>query len=79
MVIPMETLKRKFRPFREIGSSNLEASSNEKFKDKDPEKIVGREPKKERPSFSITSFQSLFKAEVKVDIKPYQGEIDVVK
>jgi hypothetical protein len=28
---------------------------------------------------AITSSQSLFKVEAKVDIKPYQGEIDVVK
>jgi hypothetical protein len=39
-----------------------------------------KEPKKEKPSSSaITPSQPLFKMEVKVDIKPYQGEIDVVK
>ena len=39
-----------------------------------------KEPKKERPSSNvITYFQSLFKVEVKVEIKPYQGDIDVVK
>jgi hypothetical protein len=39
-----------------------------------------REPKKEKPSSSaITPSQPLFKMEVKVYIKPYQGEIDVVK
>jgi hypothetical protein len=47
-----------------------------KTQKKEPKK----EPEKEKPSSSvITSSQSLFKMEVKVDIKPYQGEIDVVK
>jgi hypothetical protein len=41
----------------------------------DPEKESRKEPGKEKPSSSgITPFHSLFRMEVKVDIKPCQGE-----
>jgi hypothetical protein len=46
----------------------------------DPEKESRKEPKKEQSSSStINPSQSLFKMEEKVDIKPYQGEIDALK
>jgi hypothetical protein len=39
-----------------------------------------KEPEKEQPSsISITTSQYLFKMEVKVDIKQYQGKIDALK
>jgi hypothetical protein len=39
-----------------------------------------KEPKKEKPSSSsITLSQYLFKMEARVDIKTYQGEINVLK
>jgi hypothetical protein len=81
MAILMAALENKFGPFREFGSSNSKVGSDEKYGDnEDPKKELKKELEKERPSSSaITSSQSLFKVEVKVDIKPYQGEIDVVK
>jgi hypothetical protein len=64
--ILVAALESKFRPFREFGSSSGKSG-------------VKEEPKRERPSSNITSFGSLFEEEAKVDIKPYQGEIDFVK
>jgi hypothetical protein len=37
------------------------------------------EPKKEKPSSNNTSSQYPFKVEEKVDVKPYQGDIDDIK
>jgi hypothetical protein len=81
MKILMETLERNFGPFKEFGSSNSKHGSDEKYGDnKDPKKESKKESKKERPSSnSITSSPSLFKVKAKVDIKSYQGEIDVVE
>ena len=77
----MEALANKFEPFKEVGASNLEAGSDEKLRDsEDPEKELKKGPEKEQPSSSaITPSQPLFKMEEKVDINPYQGDIDVVK
>jgi len=54
---------------------------DEKYGDnKDLEKQLKKERDKERPSSSaFVSSQFLFKVEVKVDIKPYQEEINVVE
>jgi hypothetical protein len=81
MALLMVALENKFGPFGEVGGSNSEVGLDEKLGDnEDPEKESKKELEKEQPSSSvITSSQSLFKMEVKVDIKPYQGEIDVVK
>jgi hypothetical protein len=38
-----------------------------------------KELEKEQPISSAITPQPIFKMEVKVDIKPYQGDIDVVK
>jgi hypothetical protein len=77
MVILIATLERNFRPFKEFGSSKSDTSSKKKYKDKEePNKEIEKDPKKERPNYNITSSHSLFKLEAKVDIKPYQGEID---
>ena len=46
----------------------------------DPKKQLKKELKKEQPSYNvITPSQPLFKMDEKVDIKQYQGDIDVVK
>ena len=57
-----------------IGGSNLVIGLDENL-----EKELRNELKKERPSSSNTSSQSIFKLEEKVGIKPYQGEIDSIK
>jgi len=41
-------------------------------------KDLKKELEKEGPSSNITSSQSLFKVEAKVDIKPYHGEIEII-
>jgi hypothetical protein len=81
MALLMEAVDNKFRPFREVGSSNSEVVSDEKLGDsEDPKKELKKDLEKEQPSSSaITPSQPLFKMEAKVDIKPCQGEIDVVK
>jgi hypothetical protein len=81
MAFLMVALLNKFGPFRDVGNSNSEVGLGEKLRDnKDPKKEPKKEQEKEKPSSSvITSSQSLFKMEAKVDIKPYQGETDVVK
>ena len=77
----MAALARKLIPFREVGGSNLEIRSDGKLGDnEDLEKELWNELDKEQPSSStINPSQSLFKMEAKVDIKPYQGEIDALK
>jgi len=67
--------------FIEYGCSNTEVQS--KGRSRDQEEIENKPkkgPKKDQPSFSgMKHSQSLFKMEVKVDIKLYQGEIDTLK
>jgi hypothetical protein len=55
--------------------------SEGKSKDnEDPEKESQKELGKEQPTSSVVNpSQSLFKMEAKVDIKPYQGEINSLK
>jgi hypothetical protein len=81
MALLMVALVNKFGPFGEVGGSNLEVGLDDKSRyNEDSKKELKKEPEKEKPSSSvITSSQSLFKMEVKVDIKPYQGEIDAIK
>jgi hypothetical protein len=94
MSLLMESLKNKFGPlgtvgdsnkqvwtFGEVGGSNTKFGLDEKSRDnEDPEKESKKEPKKEKPRSSvINSSHCLFKMEPKVDFKPYQGNIDVVK
>lgn len=68
MMILMETLESKFKPFKKFGRSHSNTCSNKKSRDKgDPKK----EPNKEGPSSNIISSQSLFKMERKLDNKPY--------
>jgi len=77
MTILIAMLEHKFGCFGELGSSNSKASLNRKFGENKAQESK-KDPKKERPnSNAITSSQSLFKMDVKVDIKPYQREIDV--
>lgn len=77
----MVALTNKLDLFREYGGYNVEVWS---------ERIYGgseeineehkKEPQKESPSSSVLNHsQSLFKMDMKVDIKPYQGEIDSLK
>jgi hypothetical protein len=81
MSLLIMALANKFGLFREVGGLNLEIGSDEKWGDnEDPEKESQKEPKKEQSSSStINPSQSLFKMEAKVDIKPYQCEIDALK
>jgi hypothetical protein len=81
MSLLMVALASNLRPFREVGGSNSEIISEGKLRDnEDPEKESRKEPKKEKPSLSVINpSQSLFKMEVKVDINPYQGEINALK
>jgi hypothetical protein len=81
MSLLMVALASKLRPFREVGGSNSEIRSDGKLGDnKDPEKESRKEPKKEQSSSStINPSQYLFNMEEKVDINPYQGEIDALK
>jgi len=51
---------------------NIETKKNKK---KELEKYL----EKKRARSNIISSHSLFKVEGKVDIKPYQGDIDIVK
>jgi hypothetical protein len=77
----MVALTNKLGPFVEVGVSNSEIGSEGKLGDnEDLEKKSRKEPKKEKPSsIAIIPSQYLFKMEVKVYIKPYQGEINVLK
>jgi hypothetical protein len=81
MAFLMVALVNKFGPFRDVGNSNSEVGLGEKLRDnKDPKKDSRKYPEKEQSSSSgITPSQYLFKMETKVDIKPYQGDIDLVK
>jgi hypothetical protein len=80
MATLMATLENKFGSLGS-GRSNSEVGSYKKSRDNEnPKKELKRDPNKERLSLSaITSSQYLFKVEVKVDIKPCQDEIDVLK
>jgi hypothetical protein len=81
MSLLMAALASKLKLFEEVGSSNLEIGSDGKPRyNKDPEKESQKEPEKEQSSSStINPSQSLFKMEAKVDIKPYQDEINALK
>jgi hypothetical protein len=81
MSLLMVALARNLRPFREVGGSNSEIRSDGKLGDnEDPKKESWKEPKKEKLSSStINPSQYLFNMEEKVDINPYQGEIDALK
>jgi hypothetical protein len=81
MALLMATLENKFEPFRDVGGFNSEVGSDEKSGDiKDPKKDSKKDPENENPSSStITPLQTLFEMKVKVDIKPYQGEINTIK
>jgi hypothetical protein len=81
MTLLMVALANNLRPFREVGGSNSEIRSEGKQEImKTQKRSRGKSLRKRKPSSSaITPSQSLFKMEAKVDIKPYQGEIDAVK
>jgi hypothetical protein len=76
----MVALEKRFGPFGEVGVSNLEHGLDDKSRDnKYLEKELQKEIEKEKQSSSvINSSQSLFKMEAKVDMRPYQGDIDVI-
>jgi hypothetical protein len=77
----VEALMNNLKSLREVGGSNSKYGSNEKLRDnEDPKKESKKYLEKEKPSSSvITPSQPLFKMKVKVYIKKYQGDIDVVK
>jgi hypothetical protein len=81
MTLLMVALTNKLGLFREVGSSKLEIRSEGKPRDnEDPKKESRKELEKEQPSSSVVTLaQFLFKMEVKVDIKPYLGEINAIK
>ena len=77
MSILMATLESTFGHLRDFGGSYSDLGFEEKSKDKSD---LEKESTKELSSSSTNiPSQSLFKMEVKVDIKPYQGEIDALK
>jgi hypothetical protein len=76
MEILMVSLESKFKPLNEFHSSNLYVGFERKFGDKEEHE---KEPEKGRSISNITSSLSMVKVEAKVDIKPYQHEIDVTK
>jgi hypothetical protein len=77
----MASLASNLRPFRDDGGSNSKIRLEGKLRDwEDSRKESRKESKKEKPSSSVVNpSQSLFNMEVKVDIKPYQGDIDALK
>jgi hypothetical protein len=81
MALLMAALVSNLIPFGKVGGSNSEFVSNGKLGDsEDLEKESKKELEKEKScSSTITPSQTLFKMEAKVDINPYQREIDVVK
>jgi hypothetical protein len=81
MNLLMVALSSKLGPFRDDGGSNLENRSEGKLEDQeDSGKESRKESEKEQPSSSVVNpSQSLFKMEAKVDIKPYQGEINALE
>jgi hypothetical protein len=79
MNLLMEALERKIRPFGDDGGSNSKNKSKDKSKDQE-ENESWKESGKEHLSLSgMNPSQSLFNMEAKVDIHPYQGEVDVLK
>jgi hypothetical protein len=81
MNLLITALARKFRTFEDDGRFNSDIRSEGKLKDReDSEKELWKESEKEQLSSSdIKPSQYLFKMEAKVDINPYQGEIDALK
>jgi hypothetical protein len=75
------SLGNKFGPFRELDGSNSKVGLDEKPRySEDLENELRKEHDKEKPSsISITPSQPLLKMEEKVDIKPYQDDINVVQ
>jgi hypothetical protein len=80
MALIMASLENNFIPFEEVGFSRLEVRSEEKPIDSENlEKEMKKRVRERKPSSNvITPSQIVFKMEVKVDINPYQGQIDVV-
>lgn len=67
------------RMFGEEECSNVEEKSKGGLGDQEDEiNQLKKQPRNDQPSSSVVN-QSLFKVEEKVNIKPYHGEIDVVK
>jgi hypothetical protein len=81
MSLLMVSLERNLRPFGEARGSNFDIISEGKLVDnEDLKKELRKEPEKEKPSLIVVNpSYSLFKMEVKVNINPYQGEIDILK
>jgi hypothetical protein len=81
MSLLMAALVRNLGLFKEVGGLNSKIRSDGKSRDnKDPENESWKELEKEKSSSNtIKPSQYLFKMEEKVDIKPYQGEIDALK
>jgi hypothetical protein len=80
MSLLIEALESKLILFKEVGGTNLEIRLDGKPRDnEDPENESHKEPEREKPSSSsINPSQYLFKMEVKVNIKPHQGEINAL-
>jgi hypothetical protein len=81
MTLLVAALTNKLESFGEVGGSNSKIGSEGKPRNnKNLEKESRKEPEKDQPiSSAITPSESLFKMEVKVDMKPYKGEIEEVK
>jgi hypothetical protein len=81
MALLMVALANNFGSFEEVGGSNSKVGSNEKLGDSENSKKESKKEleKEQRSSSAITPSQPLFIMEGKVDTKPYEGEIVVVK
>jgi len=81
MNLLMAALASKLESFGYYGGSNLEIESEVKSGDReDSGKESWKEFEKEKPSLSVVNpSQYLFNMEEKVDLNPYQGEIDALK
>jgi hypothetical protein len=77
----MEDIARNLRPFKEFEGSNSEIQSDGKPGDnEDLEKELRKEPNKEKSSSNtINPSQDLFNMEEKMDINPYQCDINALK
>jgi hypothetical protein len=80
MSLLMGALASKLELFGEFEGSNSKIGSEGKLgNNEDPKKESRKNPKKDQLSFSVVNpSQSLFNMEVKVDIKPDQGEISAL-
>jgi hypothetical protein len=81
MSLFMVALEINLKPFKEVGGSKSKIGSDGKLGDnEDPKKESQKVPKTEQfSSSSINPSQSLFNMEKKMEINPYQADINSLK